>query len=99
MRFATRSVSVNSVPNCSLNVFRMLLADRIPAPACGHERPSAQRAVNRRTCVQYGLEIVRSIEITDVSGACVYWLPRCNNSFKQCDQPIFMALSRASSAA
>ena len=31
--------------------------------------------MNRRTCVQYGLEIVRSIEITDVSGACVLLAP------------------------
>src|SRR5437016_4011228 len=30
----------------------------------------AQRAVNRRTCAQYGLEIVRSIEFATVSGAC-----------------------------
>ena len=35
----------------------------------------AQRTVNRRTCAQYGLEIVRSIEITDVSGACVLLAP------------------------
>ena len=35
----------------------------------------AQRAVNRRTCAQYGLEIVRSIEISDVSGACVLLAP------------------------
>jgi DNA invertase Pin-like site-specific DNA recombinase len=35
----------------------------------------AQRAVNRRTCLQYGLEIVRSIEISDVSGACVLLAP------------------------
>ena len=35
----------------------------------------AQRTVNRRTCAQYGLEIVRSIEISDVSGACVLLAP------------------------
>jgi DNA invertase Pin-like site-specific DNA recombinase len=35
----------------------------------------AQRAVNRRTCAQYELEIVRSIEISDVSGACVLLAP------------------------
>jgi DNA invertase Pin-like site-specific DNA recombinase len=35
----------------------------------------AQRTVNRRTCVQYGLEIIRSIELTDVSGACVLLAP------------------------
>jgi site-specific DNA recombinase len=35
----------------------------------------AQRAVNRRTCAQYGLEIVRSIEMSDVSGACVLLAP------------------------
>jgi DNA invertase Pin-like site-specific DNA recombinase len=35
----------------------------------------AQRAVNRRTCAQYGLEIIRSISIEDVSGACVLLAP------------------------
>jgi DNA invertase Pin-like site-specific DNA recombinase len=35
----------------------------------------AQRAVNRRTCAQYDLEIVRSIEMSDVSGACVLLAP------------------------
>ncbi len=35
----------------------------------------AQRTVNRRTCTQYGLEIVRSIEFSDVSGAAVLLAP------------------------
>jgi DNA invertase Pin-like site-specific DNA recombinase len=35
----------------------------------------AQRAVNRRTAIVYGLEIVRSIEIADVSGAAVLMAP------------------------
>jgi hypothetical protein len=35
----------------------------------------SQRAVNRRTCAQYSLEIVSSIEISDVSGACVLFAP------------------------
>ena len=35
----------------------------------------AQRAVNQRTCQQYGLEIVRSIQIADVSGASVLLAP------------------------
>jgi site-specific DNA recombinase len=35
----------------------------------------AQRAVNQRTCAQYGLEITSSIEISDVSGACVLFAP------------------------
>ncbi len=35
----------------------------------------AQRAVNMRTCSQYKLAIVRSIEISDVSGACVLLAP------------------------
>src|ERR1700731_3658331 len=42
-------------------------ADRASIPA--------QRAVNLRTCAQYGLEIVRSIEMSDVSGACVLLAP------------------------
>jgi len=43
----------------------------------GDDRASipAQRTVNRRTCVQHGLEIVRSIEIADVSGASVLLAP------------------------
>ena len=35
----------------------------------------SQRTVNRRTCAQYGLEIVQSIEVADVSGACVLLAP------------------------
>jgi DNA invertase Pin-like site-specific DNA recombinase len=35
----------------------------------------AQRFVNRRTCAQYGLEIAKSIEISDVSGASVLMAP------------------------
>jgi len=35
----------------------------------------AQRSINRRTCAQFGLEIVRSIEISDVSGASVLLTP------------------------
>src|SRR5438067_7181876 len=35
----------------------------------------AQRAANRRTAQAYGLEIVRSIEISDVSGAAVLMAP------------------------
>lgn len=43
----------------------------------GDDRASipAQRAVNRRTAAQYGLNIVRSIEISDVSGAAVLLAP------------------------
>jgi len=35
----------------------------------------AQRTVNRRTCAQYSLDIVRSIEFSDVSGASVLLAP------------------------
>jgi DNA invertase Pin-like site-specific DNA recombinase len=42
-------------------------ADRASIPA--------QRSVNRRTCIQYGLEIAKSIEISDVSGASVLLAP------------------------
>lgn len=43
----------------------------------GSDRASipAQRAVNRRTALAYGLTIVRSIEIADVSGAAVLLAP------------------------
>ena len=43
----------------------------------GDDRASipAQRSVNRRTCRQYGLEIVKSFEISDVSGAAVLMAP------------------------
>lgn len=47
------------------------------AAQAGEDRASipAQRAVNRRTEQAYGLEIVRSIEISDVSGAAVLLAP------------------------
>ena len=53
----------------------------------------AQRAVNRRTCVQYGLEIVRSIELwTFLVPACCS--PRkLSNSFRPWDRPRLMVLS------
>jgi DNA invertase Pin-like site-specific DNA recombinase len=35
----------------------------------------AQRSVNRHTCAQYGLEIAKSIEMSDVSGASVLLAP------------------------
>lgn len=35
----------------------------------------AQRSVNLRTCAQYGLQVVRTIELADVSGACVLMAP------------------------
>jgi hypothetical protein len=40
-------------------------------PADGRASIPAQHAVNRRTCQHYGLEIVRSIQMADVSGASV----------------------------
>jgi site-specific DNA recombinase len=43
----------------------------------GGDRASipAQRTINRRTCQQFGLQIVRSFEISDVSGARVMFAP------------------------
>jgi DNA invertase Pin-like site-specific DNA recombinase len=46
---------------------RQAASDRASIPA--------QRTVNQRTCAQHGLEIVRSIEMADVSGACVLLAP------------------------
>ncbi len=42
----------------------------------------AQRAVNRRTCQQHDLEIVRSIEISDVSGTAVLCAPEIQELLK-----------------
>ncbi len=55
----------------------------------GDDRASipAQRTVNRRTCVQYGLEIVRSIEIADVSGASVLLAPEMQELMKLMHMP------------
>jgi DNA invertase Pin-like site-specific DNA recombinase len=47
----------------------------------------AQRAVNRRTCAQYGLEIVRSIEISDVSGARVLLAPEIQELVRLIQMP------------
>jgi hypothetical protein len=57
---------------------RVLELIRVSTEAqAGGDRASipAQRAVNRRTCAQFGLEIARSIEISDVSGASVLLAP------------------------
>jgi site-specific DNA recombinase len=47
----------------------------------------AQRAVNRRTCAQHQLEIVRSIEIADVSGASVLLAPEIQELIRLMQSP------------
>src|SRR5438552_3345340 len=47
----------------------------------------AQRAINRRTALAYGLEIVRSIEIVDVSGAVVMLSPEMQELIKLIANP------------
>jgi DNA invertase Pin-like site-specific DNA recombinase len=47
----------------------------------------AQKAVNRRTCAQFGLEIVRSIEIADVSGARVLLAPEMKQLVESMQSP------------
>ncbi len=46
-----------------------------------------QRASNRRTAAQYGLEIVRSIEISDVSGASVLKAPEIQDLMQLMESP------------
>src|SRR5882757_576293 len=47
----------------------------------------AQKAVNRRTALAYGLEIVLSIQITDVSGAAVLYAPEMQHLIRQIASP------------
>src|SRR5438270_6971808 len=47
----------------------------------------AQRTVNRRTCAQYGLEIVSSVEISDVSGARVLFAPEIKRLVESMQSP------------
>jgi DNA invertase Pin-like site-specific DNA recombinase len=47
----------------------------------------AQRTVNRRTCAQYGLEIVKSFEISDVSGASVLLAPAMQQLLARMQSP------------
>src|ERR1035438_1753064 len=47
----------------------------------------AQRTVNRRTCQQYGLEIVKSIELSDVSGASVLLAPEIQELMRVMQSP------------
>lgn len=47
----------------------------------------AQRTVNRRTCAQHGLEIVGSIEISDVSGARVLFAPEIKRLVESMQSP------------
>jgi len=47
----------------------------------------AQRAVNRRTAQQYGLEIVRTIELSDVSGAAVAKAPEIAELLRLMESP------------
>jgi DNA invertase Pin-like site-specific DNA recombinase len=47
----------------------------------------AQKAVNRRTCVQYDLEIVGTIQISDVSGASVLRTPEMAELLQRIESP------------
>jgi DNA invertase Pin-like site-specific DNA recombinase len=47
----------------------------------------AQRTVNRRTSLQYGLEIVHSIKIADVSGASVLLAPEIHELVRMMQSP------------
>jgi DNA invertase Pin-like site-specific DNA recombinase len=47
----------------------------------------AQQAANRRTCLQHGLEIVRSIQIADVSGASVLLAPEIQELMRLIESP------------
>ena len=54
-------------------------ADRASIPA--------QRAINRRTCAQFDLQIVKSIELADVSGASVLLAPEIQNLLRLIESP------------
>jgi DNA invertase Pin-like site-specific DNA recombinase len=47
----------------------------------------AQRTANRRTSAQYGLEIVRTIEFADVSGAAVLRSPEIEDLVRRMESP------------
>ena len=47
----------------------------------------SQQTVNRRTCQNYGLEIVRSIQISDVSGASVLLAPEIQELVRLIQSP------------
>lgn len=47
----------------------------------------AQRAINRRTAAAYGLEIVKSIEMSDVSGAAVLFAPEIQELLRLISDP------------
>src|SRR5678816_2472738 len=47
----------------------------------------AQRAINRQTALAYGLTIVRTIEISDVSGAQVLLAPEIQEMLKLMNDP------------
>ncbi|MGH9644468.1 MAG: recombinase family protein [Terriglobales bacterium] len=52
----------------------------------------AQRHINRRTAAQFGLEIVRSIEMADVSGAAVLHAPEIQEMLRLIESPDIHAI-------
>src|SRR5205807_5176982 len=47
----------------------------------------AQRSANARTAAQYGLNVVRTIEISDVSGAAVLRAPEIQEMLRLIESP------------
>ena len=47
----------------------------------------AQRAINKKTCEIYGLEIVKTIQLVNVSGASILRTPEMQNLLQLIESP------------
>ncbi|HEX6501596.1 MAG TPA: recombinase family protein [Terriglobales bacterium] len=71
----------------SKNVIELIRVSTEGQAAADRASIPAQRTVNRRTCAQYGLQIVKSIEIADVSGVSVLLAPEIQDLLRLMQSP------------
>jgi DNA invertase Pin-like site-specific DNA recombinase len=71
----------------SKNVIELIRVSTEGQAACDRAGIAAQRAANQRTAAQYGLQIIKTIEITDVSGTAVLRSPEMQKLLRLIESP------------
>jgi DNA invertase Pin-like site-specific DNA recombinase len=69
------------------NVIELIRVSTEGQAAADRASIPAQRAINRHTCAQYGLHMVKSIELCDVSGASVLCAPEIKDLLRLMESP------------
>ncbi len=87
MVWVRAKVHLGEVTKVSPKVIELIRVSTEGQAAEGRAGIPAQRAANWRTAAQYGLEIIRTIELADVSGAAVLRTPEMQELLRLMESP------------